>query len=75
MIDNNGDAVEDITFQFRFTNTDKGLSLPIGPDGSDVAVPLLNIGGIGPNAEDTDNLGLILTLILTKWGNPSGKWG
>lgn len=65
MIDNDGDAVEDITFQFRFTNTYKGLSLPIGPDGSDVAVPLLNIGGIGPNAEDTDNLGLIETYTLT----------
>ena len=34
-IDNNGDAVEDLTFQFRFRNTlgngNRGLSLNIGP--------------------------------------------
>ncbi len=45
-IDNNGDAKEDITFQFRFTNTYKNLTVPVG--GKNVPVPLLNIGGIGP---------------------------
>ena len=29
-IDNNGDAKEDLTFQFRFKNTLKGITLPIG---------------------------------------------
>ena len=28
-IDNDGDAKEHITFQFRFTNTSKGKTLPI----------------------------------------------
>nr|WP_315199551.1 DUF4331 domain-containing protein [uncultured Aquabacterium sp.] len=41
-VDNNGDAVEDITFQFRFNNTlanaGKGVELNIG--GSMVAIPL-----------------------------------
>ena len=44
-IDNDGDAKEDLTFQFRFTNTlannNAGVTLPIGPAGStkNVAVP------------------------------------
>ena len=29
-VDNNGDAVEDITFQFRFKNNLKSIPLPIG---------------------------------------------
>lgn len=43
-VDNNGDAVEDITFQFRFTNTLKDISLSVG--GKDVAIPLIQAGGI-----------------------------
>lgn len=53
-IDNNGDAAEDITFQFDFSSTTKGITLPI--DGVDVAIPLKQAGGIGPEATDTDNL-------------------
>lgn len=45
-IDNNGDAKEDITFQFDITNylanDGKGLALDI--DGKKIAVPLKNIG-------------------------------
>src|SRR6476620_10650740 len=29
-IDNNGDAVEDLTFQFRFKNQYRGLTVPVG---------------------------------------------
>ena len=36
-IDNNGDAREDITFQFRFKNALKSIALPIGS--SSVAIP------------------------------------
>ena len=43
-VDNNGDARPDLTFQFRFTNTYKNLSVPAG--GQNVAVPLINIGPI-----------------------------
>jgi hypothetical protein len=57
--DNNGDAVEDITFQFRFQNTllnDTGVALSALPDGgvgalpdggAPVAIPLINAGVIG----------------------------
>src|SRR3546814_4475898 len=44
-IDNSGDAAEDLTFQFRFTNTYKGLAVPTGAS-ANVAVPLSNIGAI-----------------------------
>ncbi|MDZ4832018.1 MAG: DUF4331 domain-containing protein [Phycisphaerae bacterium] len=43
-IDNDGDSHEDITFRFRFTNTLKSLTVPVGDQ--NVAVPLVNIGPI-----------------------------
>ena len=51
-IDQNGDAIEDMTFQFRFSQTlpdgNKGLRLPIGAKGQEkmVGVPFKNIGGV-----------------------------
>ena len=50
-IDNNGDAVEDLTFQFRFTNTSKATPLTVG--GKAVKIPLINSGvisGVNPAA-------------------------
>ncbi len=48
-IDNNGDGREDITFQFRFNNTLKSLTLPI--NGTNVAIPLTQAGQVSaPNA-------------------------
>jgi hypothetical protein len=44
-IDNNGDAMADITYQFRFTNSYKNLAIPV--NGTNVAVPLSNIGSFG----------------------------
>ncbi|HTU68266.1 MAG TPA: DUF4331 domain-containing protein [Steroidobacteraceae bacterium] len=43
-IDNNGDAKEDVTFQFRFKNTSKGAALPVG--GKQVNIPLIDAGQI-----------------------------
>lgn len=65
-IDNNGDAVEDLTFQFRFQTFVENLTIPVG--GVDVAVPLVNIGAFGDtpaandavkNVKETYTLGLI----------------
>jgi hypothetical protein len=48
-VDNNGDAREDISFQFRFKNALKGITLPIGS--KNVAIPLIQAGGVTePNA-------------------------
>lgn len=44
-IDNNGDAKEDLTFQFRFTNTYNNAALTVG--GKSVPVPLELLGPIG----------------------------
>ena len=43
-VDNNGDAREDITFQFRFKNTLKNLALDVG--GQSVPIPLMQAGGL-----------------------------
>lgn len=56
-VDNNGDAAEDITFQFRFQTETRGITLSI--DGQDVAVPLKQVGGVGPGAGDTGNLNVV----------------
>ncbi|MET0280086.1 MAG: DUF4331 domain-containing protein [Steroidobacteraceae bacterium] len=47
-VDNTGDGREDITFQFRFTDTYKNLTVPAGDKA--VAVPLLNIGAVNAAA-------------------------
>lgn len=48
-IDNDGDAREDLTFQFRFKNNLKGITLPIGD--KMVAIPLIQAGQVtAPNA-------------------------
>ena len=43
-VDNNGDAVEDVTFQFRFKNNLKGIPLTIGS--ASVAIPLIQAGAV-----------------------------
>jgi hypothetical protein len=74
-IDNTGDAVEDLTFQFQFTNTlannGAGITLPIGPAGSaqNVAVPLKNVGGI--SAASSANLNFNETYTLTLVTGPA----
>jgi hypothetical protein len=55
-IDNDGDGIEDITFQFRFKSVRQNLSINVG--GVDVAVPLVQTGqvGRGGNPNDIANL-------------------
>lgn len=59
-VDNNGDGVEDITFQFRFTNTLRSIALPIA--GRNVAVPLVNVGPV--SVPNDPQLNLIETFTL-----------
>jgi len=63
-IDNNGDANEDITFQFRFTNTYNNATLNIG--GKNVPVPLELLGPIGSGiSSDDGNKNLIESYTVT----------
>jgi hypothetical protein len=43
-IDNDGDALPEISFRFQFTNTNQNLTVPV--NGVNIAVPLVNVGGI-----------------------------
>jgi hypothetical protein len=43
-VDNNGDAKEDISFQFRFQNKLNAIALPVG--GKNVAIPLTQAGQV-----------------------------
>ncbi len=64
-VDNNGDAKEDITFQFRFNNKLKDIALKIGAPGQEkqVSVPLVNAGSI--TAGNTGNLNIIESYTVT----------
>ncbi len=64
-LDTDGDAVEDLTFQFRFQNLFRELALDIGPPGNtqSVPVPLLEIGPVMTG--DDSNLNLIENYTVT----------
>jgi len=51
-IDNTGDGVEDVSFQFRCTQALTDIKLPVG--GTNVSVPVINVGQIsgGPGQRD-----------------------
>src|SRR5688572_18291806 len=52
-IDNDGDAIPDISYFFKFFNRFKKLTVPV--NGVDVAVPLSNIGPFGATAAQEAN--------------------
>ncbi|MDM0112013.1 DUF4331 domain-containing protein [Variovorax sp. J22R133] len=69
-LDINGDAVEDITFRFRFTNKLRDIQLPIS--GKQVSIPLVQAGGIsGPN-QPTSNLRETYTLDIVRGDRRKG---
>lgn len=53
LIDNDGDAQEEITFQFRFKNTRKDIALDI--NGTKVAIPLINVAPVPGGLNTTEN--------------------
>ena len=55
-IDNNGDAKEDMTFQFRFTNTNKDTQLNVG--GKQVSIPLVINGASDINTVNSAGINL-----------------
>jgi hypothetical protein len=73
-IDNNGDAVEDLTFQFRFDNqlgnNGAGVKLPI--NGTNVAVPLKNVGAVTASDSSALNFTEQYTLTMVDGDRRSG---
>ncbi|HET8730904.1 MAG TPA: DUF4331 family protein, partial [Moraxellaceae bacterium] len=53
-IDNNGDGVEDLTYQFRFKQSLQDLRVPVG--NQLVSVPLINIGSISAGNNSALNI-------------------
>ena len=53
-IDNNGNGVEDITFQFRFKNNLADITLPIA--GKNISIPLVQAGTISASSNAALNL-------------------
>ena len=60
-IDQNGDGVEDLTFQFRFQTILKNISLTVG--GKSVAIPLSQAGVVSGN--NSPNLNVVENYTLT----------
>jgi hypothetical protein len=62
-IDNNGDGVEDITFQFRVAQQLRDIKLPVG--GKQVSIPLSNAGPIsGQPGQRSPNLNVLESYTL-----------
>jgi hypothetical protein len=74
-IDHNGDAREDLTFQFRFSNTlaasGNGIALPVGE--KNVAIPLVQAGQVANRGDGTLNLAEAFSLTLVRGDRRSGQ--
>lgn len=69
-IDNSGAGTANLTFQFRFTTTNYGLSVMAG--GKSIPVPLINIGPVSGSNSASQNVAQTYTLTLVKGDRRSG---
>jgi Domain of unknown function (DUF4331) len=69
-VDNNGDAKEDLTFQFRFTNTLANVTLPVG--GKNVSIPLVQKGQVANVGDANLNLAERFTLTVVRGDRRTG---
>jgi hypothetical protein len=70
MIDNNGDGVEELTFQFRFTTNTQGLAVMAG--GKSIPVPLSNIGAVTATDTSAQNVAETYTVTLVRGDRRTG---
>lgn len=67
-IDNDGDALADLTLRFRFHNVYRNIAIPVG--GKNVAVPLNNVGPFSRSSSPNLNLLEVYTVDLIRPGKP-----
>ncbi|KHM49186.1 hypothetical protein PL71_08985 [Pseudoalteromonas distincta] len=78
-IDNDGDAVEDITFAFNFKsmlpNDNQGVQLTVGPEGNQrtVSVPLKNVGGVSAGDNSAVNFSESYTVSMISGAQRTGE--
>ena len=70
-LDNNGDAKEDLSFQFRFKNALKAKTLAI--NGKDVSIPLIQFGAVSDPKAATLNVNESFTVDLVRGDRRSGS--
>jgi hypothetical protein len=70
MIDNNGDGVEELTFQFRFTTVDSGATVTAG--GKAIPVPLTNIGPVSARDMSAQNVAETYTMTVVRGDRRTG---
>ena len=70
-VDNTGDGKEDLSFQFRFTNTFNDIALPVG--GKQVAIPLLPAGPITVGDSTKLNLTETYTVDVVRGNRRTGR--
>lgn len=71
-LENSGDAVEDITFQFRFTNTVRDLAIPVGPTGVPQPIALTAKGPVTAGNDANLNVVQTFTVDLVRGDRRSG---
>jgi len=69
-IDNTGNGKEALTFQFRFTEVDNGLTVPVGT--KSIPVPLVNIGPVAAGSTAAQNVAETYTLTLVRGDRRTG---
>jgi len=69
-VDNTGSGKANLTFQFRFTTTTQGLTVPVGS--KSVPVPLTNIGPVGAGSAGVQNIAQSYSLTLVKGDRRTG---
>jgi hypothetical protein len=70
-LDNNGDAREDITFQFRFQNKFNNISLPIGD--KSVSIPLTQAGQVTDRNSPALNVNETFTVDVVRGDRRTGQ--
>jgi hypothetical protein len=70
-LDNNGDAKEDLTFQFRFANKLNSIALPIGS--ASVAIPLIQAGAVSKLSDPSLNVNESYTVNVVRGDRRKGN--